>query len=152
MRRLGEAPHPGNGAGQRGEWPPQDQRAISAVTVLLGFGLSFVTYFLVQRQLARWQLAYGAATYALALFATLLVRGVPRLPTRRLRIVITWVLGAFILPTLFGSLAITNGLALLTGSRLGQTAPGWTPWFWCVLAGVVGIPLAYVWRRTAEQL
>jgi hypothetical protein len=115
-------------------------------------GLSIVTYGLVQRQPARWQLAYGAATYALAIFATLLVRWVPQLPGRRLKIVITWVLGAFILPTLLGSLAIAIGLALLSGSRLGEPMPIWAIGVWWGLAGVVGLPLIYVWRRVAEQV
>lgn len=118
---------------------------VGLVAVLTG-----MTYNSVRGQSAPWLLAYGIATYALAIVADLWPRVAVRLslwPLKRILSTLCLVLVTF--PPLVGSISIAHGLVQLMGKPAEDV---YVVVLTLVLYILVYIPLAYFVERTTTHV
>lgn len=110
--------------------------------------LSFllINALLAEGQSPRWQLAFGAATYAIAIVAALLAGPTTKLRLLSLRLVlVSLAVSLLVWPTFVGSMCIVYALFHLAGSHAGGSAAMWALAVWAV----VSVPLVAYTRRTA---
>ncbi len=121
MRRHGEAVPPADGRTQHERRAQRAELNILVVVLVGGGVLTSLPYTAVEHQSVQWKLAYGVATYVVALVAALLLKGVARLPSMRgLRVALgTALLVLVTFQTLFGSMVIAFAVVQLVGNRPG---------------------------------